>query len=923
MKLKTFITAFAALAIAMTGLAALSGMTSVAVSDETEWYLYIEGHEIDATLDNSGNGWSWDSQAMTLTLEGYDSTAIYFDNYDNYNVTEYSFPVINIEVNGVNTISNTYDNQPVYGGYIDCALSATGASLNIKGTDKATDKLNIFNEFSTDYSNTIYCFTFDESNETIEAGSAISIDNVYLDIDTKSTHVIETSKFNTSNAAIEITAGICRHAIIDNYTYAENTCFDISMNVFGEYASAIYTDYTFEAYGCDFNVEYNTDAGDSSEAVRVASGAVFNAEDFIAEDCYFDFDYTNNLSEENYDASLRRAYFYGIDSYGINTTNCEFYMDVQHTTKVADLDVRTRMFNAQSVDGADYFFSGCTIDMNSNNCKNTYLYYGAYSNATFDNCDIDMNINSAEGEVYGVNFYYEDKQHGVMISNSDFDMTVTGTFQEAGVANCYNFAADNTDFTLEFGEDATAANGNACITTSSNATIDDCRIDYIYNATNSSDILAINAEFTVNMNNTEYNLDINGTNNIAAIATYQNFNVYNSTIKTLGGPVKYIVQNFGGGGDSDSIEYSTIECTYNGAIVKCNATLNIIGSVINGNSTDTASFGLDVESYVIINTSYIDIETDGFGFYCNTITFQQSTVSIISDYGYSCSNIVSDGYSKNQWVVTHNTQPLGFVENVDIPTAGVMLTIKTKLYIETTPCVLSDEQTTFYADDTNSINIGRMDIKLYQYDENANSWSLVTTFLKSQYTEFLYNIDANVDENRAVNPYTMYFTEYSNGTPTNDFEIELTVSDISRFNLSLTTDIARSTNINIDSEGLLPLMTLGTLYDSNGNPLSVGTVDISISLRGDANLDHVIDSRDAALISKYASDIAIGTENPVISAINNALAKIVADVNNDEVIDTRDASNVSIYSSKNANYVSGVPAYQKYIDIWTEIGCIE
>ena len=228
MKLKNLITACAAIAVSSAGLALCS---EAAVSPSTEWYLYIGGQEYIATQNLEGSGWSWNCETTTLTLEGYDSTAIYFDNFTTISDTEYTCPVFNIEVIGENSINNTTENQPSYGGSITDALSATGASINIKGDDKTTDKLNIFNEFSTDYSNTIYCFTFDENNETIESGSAISIDNIYLDIDTKSTHVIETSKFNTINATIEITTGICQYAIIDNYTYAENTYFDISMNV--------------------------------------------------------------------------------------------------------------------------------------------------------------------------------------------------------------------------------------------------------------------------------------------------------------------------------------------------------------------------------------------------------------------------------------------------------------------------------------------------------------------------------------------------------------------------------------------------------------------------------------------------------------------------------------------------------------------
>ena len=94
-------------------------------------------------------------------------------------------------------------------------------------------------------------------------------------------------------------------------------------------------------------------------------------------------------------------------------------------------------------------------------------------------------------------------------------------------------------------------------------------------------------------------------------------------------------------------------------------------------------------------------------------------------------------------------------------------------------------------------------------------------------------------------------------------------------------------------------------------------------MRGDANLDNVIDTKDAALMAKYASEKAIsGDTAPVMSAINDFLAKLVANINGDDSIDTKDAANAAMFASAKSNYPSNFSEMEKYMAIWKEIGVI-
>ncbi len=111
------------------------------------------------------------------------------------------------------------------------------------------------------------------------------------------------------------------------------------------------------------------------------------------------------------------------------------------------------------------------------------------------------------------------------------------------------------------------------------------------------------------------------------------------------------------------------------------------------------------------------------------------------------------------------------------------------------------------------------------------------------------------------------------------------------------------------------------LYDENGNALDLATQTVNIVQRGDANLDHAVDTKDAALIAKYQSELAAGSSTPMLNAENNELALFAADFNSDSSTDTKDAANCAKFASIYATNTSTSVA-KAYYAIMTEMGIL-
>ncbi len=143
-----------------------------------------------------------------------------------------------------------------------------------------------------------------------------------------------------------------------------------------------------------------------------------------------------------------------------------------------------------------------------------------------------------------------------------------------------------------------------------------------------------------------------------------------------------------------------------------------------------------------------------------------------------------------------------------------------------------------------------------------------------------------------VAPYSLYWDAYNTGSPALDFKAYFGY---------------------IGNDGAV------LEYLENKATDKLCGVDFKIAQRGDANLDHFIDTKDAALMANYCSLEASGAEPPTLSATNNLLAFFAGDNNTDGVIDTKDAAKVARYASLYAAYSPADDTAQLYYEIWSEI----
>ncbi len=109
-------------------------------------------------------------------------------------------------------------------------------------------------------------------------------------------------------------------------------------------------------------------------------------------------------------------------------------------------------------------------------------------------------------------------------------------------------------------------------------------------------------------------------------------------------------------------------------------------------------------------------------------------------------------------------------------------------------------------------------------------------------------------------------------------------------------------------------------FEAMGNS-TAGIASLNIVMRGDANLDNAIDTRDASLVAAFSSALAStpsGANTPQLSTTNNKLALLAADTNADGSVDTRDASLIATHSSESAASAITNKAI-RYYNIWNRL----
>ncbi len=232
-----------------------------------------------------------------------------------------------------------------------------------------------------------------------------------------------------------------------------------------------------------------------------------------------------------------------------------------------------------------------------------------------------------------------------------------------------------------------------------------------------------------------------------------------------------------------------------------------------------------------------------------------------------------------------------------------------------------NEATTYYAENCASSLPNASYFSFYYnggltwHNQNIGSWLSVSSAITPDATLDVNTVSTGGSE--SVSPFDIYWSAYNANVPTCEFEYtyKFDMAEIDRFfgRLNAITGYGLSYEEDFD-------LFVDILYDENGNAIDLGSFTCKIAQRGDANLDHAVDTRDAALIAKYQSELATGS-TPVLNAENNELALFAADFNSDSFTDTKDASNAAKYASIYATYDTS-DAAKAYYAIMAEMGVL-
>ena len=239
MKLKKLFTSMAVTALA------LGSMFMTAMADDSYANLNVSDAEYDAMEDQSGEGWSWDVDTSTLTLDGFEGTDIYFES----DLTS----VVNLVIEGTNTVEsyNNSDAVAMYSTLGEFTVSGDG-TLNV--TYAGDDSLS-FNGDDGTVSFSDVTINLEEVSYGICAedvtldGVTISADEVYEDLffvnsleitDTEISVVDCWCLFATDDVSVsnsKITADSLEHFV---YSYGDGVTISDSTITVGEVYSFIY-----------------------------------------------------------------------------------------------------------------------------------------------------------------------------------------------------------------------------------------------------------------------------------------------------------------------------------------------------------------------------------------------------------------------------------------------------------------------------------------------------------------------------------------------------------------------------------------------------------------------------------------------------------------------------------------------------------
>ncbi|MBQ7132780.1 MAG: hypothetical protein IJO29_09425 [Oscillospiraceae bacterium] len=214
------------------------------------------------------------------------------------------------------------------------------------------------------------------------------------------------------------------------------------------------------------------------------------------------------------------------------------------------------------------------------------------------------------------------------------------------------------------------------------------------------------------------------------------------------------------------------------------------------------------------------------------------------------------------------------------------------------------------ADDTSS---------LIDYTYNDDIYSVdVSKYIKIYAnTEVDPLLDVNVTgtSDETVSPFDLYWSAYNSGNPTTGFNGTYAF-DTNRID-ELFDDINEEYGLDLSYDENSDLF-IGILYDENGNAIDLGSFNCKVAQRGDANLDHTVDAKDASAIAKYTAQSAISSDVSMNST-DNELGVFAGDTNSDGTIDAKDAANIAKFTAQKALCSPDIPEAQSYWEIWNNI----
>ncbi|MBQ7131392.1 MAG: dockerin type I repeat-containing protein [Oscillospiraceae bacterium] len=208
------------------------------------------------------------------------------------------------------------------------------------------------------------------------------------------------------------------------------------------------------------------------------------------------------------------------------------------------------------------------------------------------------------------------------------------------------------------------------------------------------------------------------------------------------------------------------------------------------------------------------------------------------------------------------------------------------------------------------------------YDLDVSEHIIITANQSNENGSFDASLDIELTEtgNAQISPYDLYWNAYNAENATHYFSVQY-MFDMAEID-SMFASLSETIGAKLTYESNFDLLE-GILYDKNGNGLAVAQYIYKVAQRGDANLDHSNDAKDAALVAKYSGQLAslpAGAQEPVLSETDNTLSLQAADANLDGTIDAKDAALIAKYSALFSTYSQDMSDAEKYYQIWSEIG---